>query len=463
MKAEAHIFESTHPHILEGTNLDDWSFTHLSRAERRWGPHGYHRYPAKFIPQLVRRIIEEYSAPGALVADPFLGSGTSAVEAVRLRRLFWGTDINPVAMLISRAKSTPIAPPDLHRTWALLDAQLGKVPTVGRRPLTEEEKAAVASIAIAHCSPEERLRYWFPAPHRAALDEILGFVLRLEDAGIRDFFLCAVSNILRGCSIWLSGSSKPQKDLQKRVADPVGAFRIQARDMMRRNQVYWDELAGAAEGVIQARSSITLTLGDARALPLCDGALDLLVTSPPYATCYQYVELHQLTQLLFEAHGLLMADDALYTSIGARDVAGRGEAESEETGSLLANAALQALAAQGRGRAAQAVRREVRALQYYFRDMHAVMQEFARVVGHRKRMVLVIGDSRKRGVPVPTSAALVEMACAAGFQLERRIVRQIPARVLVRTRDQKTGRFSSTTQSDTQVYPEEDVLVFRRV
>lgn len=54
------------------------------------------------------------------------------------------------------------------------------------------------------------------------------------------------------------------------------------------------------------------------------------------------------------------------------------------------------------------------------------------------------------------------MARACGLALERKIVRKVPARVLVSTRDKKTGRFSSSAQSDTQVYPEEHVLVFRR-
>ena len=41
---------------------DDWSFAHLQREETLWGSHGYHRYPAKFIPQLVHRILESYSS-----------------------------------------------------------------------------------------------------------------------------------------------------------------------------------------------------------------------------------------------------------------------------------------------------------------------------------------------------------------------------------------------------------------
>jgi DNA modification methylase len=94
--------------------------------------------------------------------------------------------------------------------------------------------------------------------------------------------------------------------------------------------------------------------------------------------------------------------------------------------------------------------------------MNEVIEEFARVVRPGKYFVLVIGDSCKRGVMIPTSAALTEMANVSGFDLERKIVRKVPVRVLVSKRDQATGRFSSTKESDIEVYPEEDVLIFKR-
>src|SRR6266568_6521974 len=85
---------------------EDWTFAHLKREETLWGPHGYHRYPAKFIPQLVHRIIETYSAPNDLVGDPFLGSATTGIEALRLGRRFWGCDISQVALTIRDRKCT---------------------------------------------------------------------------------------------------------------------------------------------------------------------------------------------------------------------------------------------------------------------------------------------------------------------------------------------------------------------
>src|SRR5258708_30909627 len=59
---------------------EDWTFAQLTREETLWGPHGYHRYPAKFIPQLVSRLIKLYSAPSDLVGDPFLGSAAPGAE-----------------------------------------------------------------------------------------------------------------------------------------------------------------------------------------------------------------------------------------------------------------------------------------------------------------------------------------------------------------------------------------------
>ncbi len=112
---------------------------------------------------------------------------------------------------------------------------------------------------------------------------------------------------------------------------------------------------------------------------------------------------------------------------------------------------------------AQDVRREVRVLRYYFQDMCMALHEFARVTVPGKHLILIIGDSYRRGITIPTSAALCEMAVESGFELERKIVRQIPIRTLVSTRNKKTGRFSSIAQSDTLVYPEEYVLVFRRL
>lgn len=444
---------------------DDWTFAHLRRVETLWGPHGYHRFPAKFIPQLVNRLIELYSAPGDLVGDPFLGSATTGVEALRLGRHFWGSDISRVALFISRAKCLPIEPRVLCEAWQQLGALLDGVPRPGRRPLTGAERDIISNIDIARATGEARLCYWFPTAYRESLEAILYHILSCADEPVRTFFLCGFSNILKRCSIWLSGSTKAQKDLNKTLGDPVGEFQRQVFSMIQRNRLYWDDLIerGVNSGELLERCAISQQ--DVRQLQLPNDTFDLLVTSPPYAICYEYKEIHQLTQLWFERYGILCPDRHRDAWIGSQGIAHRTHAETDtlQTGSGVADEALAELASLATGNVTRDVQGEVRALRYYFQDMRAALGELVRVTIPGKHLALIVGDSYRRGVTIPTSAALCEMACSAGFELERKIVRSIPVRVLVSTRDKKTGRFSSSARSDTQVYPEEHVLIFRRM
>src|ERR671936_946185 len=101
---------------------ESWSFRLLRRAQTSYLTHDYHKYPAKFIPQLAERLIKENSNSGDLVCDPFMGSGTTILEAIINSRRAYGSDINPVSVLISRAKTTPIEPNYLKDqiSWILL-------------------------------------------------------------------------------------------------------------------------------------------------------------------------------------------------------------------------------------------------------------------------------------------------------------------------------------------------------
>lgn len=82
--------------------------------------HDFYRYPARFSPQFARAAIEVFSTPGDVVLDPFMGGGTSAVESLVAGRRFIGCDINPLALFVSRAKTTPLSRSDAEELteWA---------------------------------------------------------------------------------------------------------------------------------------------------------------------------------------------------------------------------------------------------------------------------------------------------------------------------------------------------------
>lgn len=82
--------------------------------------HNFYRYPARFSPQFARAAIEVFSEPGDVVLDPFMGSGTTLVEASALGRHSLGSDISALAVFLARVKTTPLSEKDLLaiKNWA---------------------------------------------------------------------------------------------------------------------------------------------------------------------------------------------------------------------------------------------------------------------------------------------------------------------------------------------------------
>lgn len=81
--------------------------------------HIFYRYPARFSPRFAEAAIELFTEPGEVVYDPFMGGGTTLVEAMRLGRKSIGTDLNSLAVFVSRTKTTLYTDEDIAiiRAW----------------------------------------------------------------------------------------------------------------------------------------------------------------------------------------------------------------------------------------------------------------------------------------------------------------------------------------------------------
>jgi hypothetical protein len=75
--------------------------------------HNFYRYPARFSPSFARAAIQAFSKPGDLVLDPYMGGGTTVVEALAAGRDVVGNDLNSLAAFIARVKVTPLRPADV--------------------------------------------------------------------------------------------------------------------------------------------------------------------------------------------------------------------------------------------------------------------------------------------------------------------------------------------------------------
>jgi hypothetical protein len=82
---------------------------YISLGSRRTNsPHEFYRYPGRFSPAFARTAIDAFSQPNDLILDPFVGGGTTAVEALVSGRRSLVADLNPLATFVTRVKTRPL-------------------------------------------------------------------------------------------------------------------------------------------------------------------------------------------------------------------------------------------------------------------------------------------------------------------------------------------------------------------
>ena len=394
--------------------------------------HGYHKYPAKFIPPLAARLIEKYTQPDALVVDPFMGSGTTLVEAMLYGRRTVGVDINPIAWLITKAKTTPINPETLR---------LGLTNLYDALPVNSEGQLISPLLGKVPKLEHERIDYWFIEPNRSELEVVLFLIKQEPNQSVRYFMLCGFSNILKNCSRWLMRSSKPTVDKNKKIPPLVPTLKRQLKYMEKRNALFWGKMKGKAYSVVVHR-------GDARELPVLKNSIDLIVTSPPYVTSYEYADLHQLGNIIL----------GFTTDLRELRKSFIGSIQAEENQadllSPLAQETVQALETVDKS--------EGRGALTYFQSMQQCLQEMKSKLRPGGRTCIVIGNTALKKVPIPNAEIFVETGLAQGLQLEELIKREIPSKILPQTRDPKTGRFTSAAKAKALAYPEEYIIVLKK-
>jgi site-specific DNA-methyltransferase (cytosine-N4-specific) len=219
-----------------------------------------HPYPAKFIPQIPSELIRAYSKPGDVVLDPMCGSGTTLVEAISLGRPALGNDINPVSVLITRAKTTP-----------LNDHQRGQL-------LSLRQRVQSGDLPPAEVTEFTNRSHWFSDEVSATLAALRHAIEQVDSAAARDLALATFSAIIVGVSFQDSETRWARKERQISRSDVLRKFETHLGEDLRKNL----ELA-----MMRPAKSET-SLGDARSLPFEDGSVNLVVTSPPYANSHDY-------------------------------------------------------------------------------------------------------------------------------------------------------------------------------
>ncbi|HMM19388.1 MAG TPA: class I SAM-dependent methyltransferase [Selenomonadales bacterium] len=388
--------------------------------------HRIHAYPAKFPAFITTKALDfarNQSLRTERIADVFCGCGTVAFEAKRNNIDFWGCDINPVATMIARTKSQNYNTKKLKLYFeSIMNAYHGLK--------NESENYERAN---------ERFRYWYAKKQfedLARLKKAVEMSVPVHSI-YRLFFTCAFSNILKPTSRWLTKSIKPQIDPNKEPVAVERAFETQYRFMVSANEES-DATKGAHTNIITANF-----------LQVRRPKVDMIITSPPYVTSYEYADLHQLSSIW-----LGYAED--YRELRAGSIGSlhhvynfdRELKRLNKTGASIVHKLL------------DKDKSKARSVAKYFLDMQRTAKACSVMLSDKGMALFVIGNTEYKGIHIENARHLGESLFQNGFSEVLITKRKISGKILTPYRDHQ-GRFTTDGKSR-KVYGEEFILIGRK-
>jgi DNA modification methylase len=394
--------------------------------------HGLHPYKGKFYPQLAKGLLNLVGvADGSKVLDPFCGSGTTLLEC-RLNGLqAFGCDLHPLAAKVASAKIgiLDIAPNSITESVDVLANRVAAIPPTFPRHIEQ----------LPENSLDEIFR-WFPERVVYKLDWLLGHIRATSTGVVTDFLEIILSSIIREISqqdpsdLRIRRRKRPLKD-----SDVLGLFQTRLIAQMERLQRFWSIRGFCPYRMHPAH----VVMGDSRdaktfeSMGIERGSVDLVLTSPPYATALPYIDTDRLSLLVLFGMSSKERRPLEEDLTGSREIQARArrilesEIESRATGlpvSILDY--VRSLHNANRRHSPGFRRRNLPSLLLrFFRDIQQVFLNCRNVLHSKGEALIVIGDNytmvnrvRKR---IPTTDFLVELAEEVGL----RLVESIPITV----------------------------------
>ena len=395
--------EKSHQNFQEEYAFDEIAKNWLSEWEFRGKntktyTHGLHTYPAMFIPQVARKLLLEFSHPGDTVADIFCGSGTTLVEAMMLQRNAIGIELNPLACLITRAKTTPIEPERLIQAYQQITDHYTKNPN---QPIS--------------FSKASNIDYWFSPEAIGQLNALKQAILKIENQDLIDFFFVAFSEIVRKISFTKNGEFKLVRDKNK-VANGVDLDTFSAFSEVAQNNIvamksfYLDSSRDVNVRIIHGDST--------QDLDLPDESVDFILTSPPYGDSRSTVAYGQFSRLSAQWLNMLPQNKKDID----RDLLG-GNKNGDLNAAVIMNSDLlkqsvQLIAEQDEQRA-----REVAS---FYQDLQCTFERASRLLKRDKYLIVVIGNRTVKGINLKTDLIIADLCHYLGFTTHGILYRNIP-------------------------------------
>lgn len=405
---------------LTTRDSDYWSFKGNSRREQG---HALCQYPAMMVPQVARAVLEEACTVHPdieRVGDPFVGSGTILTETMSRGINFLGTDINPLAVLLCKAKAGPFFPAALREKTAEL---LGRID------------------ADRRCAIEVNFQgrnKWFRRDVQISLSRIVR-AIQLESArwARRSFWICLAETIRFSSNSRTSTvklHTRPEEEIESRTLDPIGLFKRLAN---RNLQHITDQTRCLEEKGFLTRGhynrSIEIILGDSRNPQVGQTALcDIILTSPPYGDNVTTVPYGQYSFLPLNWISLSDIDscaksDYLQSTheIDRRSLGGSRRICEADRGALCDRSpALHRYLSALRNQPSDRSKRVVA----FFRDLNACLQPMLSMLRPGGLLVWALGNRKVGGKRMPLDTVLADLLQTHHTRLLAKLKRHISSK-----------------------------------
>jgi DNA modification methylase len=392
--------------IDPNTEIPDGSSILIVSKDQSYLTHAIHRFPAKFFPELPRYLIRKLSVEGDVILDPMCGSGTVILEALLSNRAAVGIDIDAIAKLITKVKTTPIDPALLQDAVVFLSNRIQELDGKGEdlfpipsfhyrdswfRPFVLKELALIKGCIES-----------LPAQLTRIEPETLGH--------LDDFLRVVMSSIIREVSNADSHCTRTvlRKKVDKKIAsgDTLSKFLTTLSKQTECMKDLWNAYSSSPSW------NVHFPKGSAMDTGLDPESIELAITSPPYINAVDYPRTHQLEMYWLDLIDSSPISHLKRNYIGTETVYKKEYQDLRITGLETLDSILEQVY--------QIDPRRSYIIYRFFTDMKAQLKETMRVLKPGGHYCLAIGNNLIRGVQVKSHEILAEIATEnIGFKLDR--------------------------------------------
>ncbi len=373
----------------------DWTF---AGANTRDFTHIYHDYPARMIPQIPRTLLKYLDIRHGVLFDPYCGSGTTLVEGLLGGLDSVGVDINPLAKLISEAKTDYfIDPSELRKSindfiiWTMSPSGTPIIPRI------------------------YNIEFWFKPTAIKELGLIMGYIYRIDNIHVRNFFLVAASETIRESSNTRKDEFKlyryPAEKLKKHNPHPFDIMKLKLERNYRGYLDFYNQMRSSNRSGL-SRVYIFDTVKPIPSQIIPDEEASIVITSPPYGDSHTTVAYGQYSRLSLEWLGLGNGN------VDKLSMGGRRINKIINFGCSQLDSAISNIAAVDEKRALEVVS--------FYLDLKASIQNVSKKVKTGGYSCYVVADRRVKKTTLPTHEAIKCFFEDSGLSWVNTFIRNIP-------------------------------------